>query len=579
MTLSRSARIAGKRPRANREVRRHQKLLRAIVGAAVATLLVAVGCGQAASPAVAARDEQPVDSKNAFAPTSFVSDSRKTLRKLKEEILTLAKQAMETADTTGRSQANVRDLIINQEITAKSAAANYENAKLTREVAEIAIVEYEQGIFIQDELTADGELKLAESNLIRATDVIGLAKDRAAKIKDASDGSVYNLGMEFSYEDQIGESEQRESRARMAVQEARSKLELLRKFTKAKRVTELQIAVAKERATELARQAQWEREKLKLVKLQEKVKKQDSASLPDEGVRSLLKHAISIVEELKSKLDLAAKDREPSEAARKRNHESDGAAPGDCRADAGGAGGGSMGGSETENPTRCTPLPQRPIEVRRLPCRGSDGPSPGAARIKRREGRVIGIAGVPASFSWDGIFFWESAARKPRTQRRTPPKRRRPLAHRRSHTRPHRQSCPLSQSSSRRAGKRSGSCTMPWARWQTGFLPEAPRPNPQRLRCLARKPRSNPQKQPASKRFWLERRQSWPSGNTKTAPTRESDLTASSTSIAPRRNWKVPIKPLGRPKRDTPDLSKPKAHRPPIWPAIGASRERFSPQS
>jgi hypothetical protein len=272
--------------------------------------------GAAFSPLIQAGDEAPVASKNVVEPSGFVVESRKTLRKLKEEILTLAKQAMETADATGRSQANVGNLIINQDIATKSAEANYENAKLTREVAEIAIVEYQEGIFAQDELTADGELKLAESNLSRATDLIGLAKDRAAKIKDASDGSVYDLGIEFSYEDQIGESEQRESKARMAVQEARSKLELLRKFTKAKRVTELQIAVAKERATELARQAQWEREKLKLAKLQEEAKKQDSASLPAEGVRSLLKRALSIVEELKSKLDLAAKDREPSEAAR-----------------------------------------------------------------------------------------------------------------------------------------------------------------------------------------------------------------------------------------------------------------------
>ena len=129
--------------------------------------------GAAFSPLIQAGDEAPVASKNVTVPSGFVVESRKTLRKLKEEILTLAKQAMETADATGRSQANVGDLLINQDITAKSAAANYENAKLTREVAELAIVEYEQGIFAQDELTADGELKLAESNLSRATDVIG----------------------------------------------------------------------------------------------------------------------------------------------------------------------------------------------------------------------------------------------------------------------------------------------------------------------------------------------------------------------------------------------------------------------
>ena len=61
--------------------------------------------------------------------------------------------------------APLRDQLINQRITTKSAEANFQNAKLTREVAEIAVVEYEQGIYIQDLATVEGEIKLAESDL------------------------------------------------------------------------------------------------------------------------------------------------------------------------------------------------------------------------------------------------------------------------------------------------------------------------------------------------------------------------------------------------------------------------------
>ena len=64
----------------------------------------------------------------------------------------------------------------NQEITTKSAKANYANATLTREVAEIAVVEYKEGIFKQDLATVEGEIKLAESDLSRAEDRVDWAQ-------------------------------------------------------------------------------------------------------------------------------------------------------------------------------------------------------------------------------------------------------------------------------------------------------------------------------------------------------------------------------------------------------------------
>ena len=83
----------------------------------------------------------------------------------------------------------------NQKITVKSAEANFENAKLTREVAEIAVVEYEEGIFKQDQATIEGEIKLAESELARARDSIEFAKDQLAKIKQASRGTAEDLSL------------------------------------------------------------------------------------------------------------------------------------------------------------------------------------------------------------------------------------------------------------------------------------------------------------------------------------------------------------------------------------------------
>jgi hypothetical protein len=55
-------------------------------------------------------------------------------------------------------------------IVLKGAEANYLNAKLTREVAELALKEYDAGIYRQDLQTVNGEIALAESNLRRARD-------------------------------------------------------------------------------------------------------------------------------------------------------------------------------------------------------------------------------------------------------------------------------------------------------------------------------------------------------------------------------------------------------------------------
>lgn len=66
--------------------------------------------------------------------------------------------------------AALNDSLTNQQITTKSADANYKNAILTREVAEIAVTEYVEGIYKQELATVEGEIKLAESELSRSED-------------------------------------------------------------------------------------------------------------------------------------------------------------------------------------------------------------------------------------------------------------------------------------------------------------------------------------------------------------------------------------------------------------------------
>ena len=101
----------------------------------------------------------------------------------------------------------------------QSATAEYQNAKLSREVAEIAVLEYKEGIFKQDLDTVKGELALAESDLNHARD------------SSASD-----------------------EKARVRVERAKEKLTLL-EYTKSKTIKELQSEVEKARSDELAKKA------------------------------------------------------------------------------------------------------------------------------------------------------------------------------------------------------------------------------------------------------------------------------------------------------------------------------------
>jgi HlyD family secretion protein len=109
---------------------------------------------------------------------------------------------------------------VRQMIAVQSAAADYENAKLTREVAEIAVLEYTEGIFKHDRDSLKIELTLAESALERARN--SSASDESAKLR---------------------------------VERAKQNLTTLEEDTKSSTVKELQSEVARAKADELAKKA------------------------------------------------------------------------------------------------------------------------------------------------------------------------------------------------------------------------------------------------------------------------------------------------------------------------------------
>jgi len=153
--------------------------------------------------------------------------------------------------------ASLKDQLVNQKITTESAKANYGNATLTREVAEIAVVEYVEGIFIQDQATAEGEIKLAESDLSRAEDRLDWARRMYEK-------GYVSLATKVSEELTLKKS-------RFALEQAQSKKKVLIDFTKGKTIKELKSEVEKARSDELAKKATWELETSKEKKLERQI--------------------------------------------------------------------------------------------------------------------------------------------------------------------------------------------------------------------------------------------------------------------------------------------------------------------
>jgi len=284
---------------------------------AAATVLLAFGplCPRSA-PGRAGTDDPPrpdqtVQPSPSSSQSDFVAEIHRTLKTQRDRLIQIANQVLSVPrDPLYRSEP--RDQLVNQQVTTMSAAANYENAKLTREVAEIAVVEYSEGIFVQDQQTAEGLVKLAQSDLFRQHTGPGGLQDPLARIERASKGSVRDLAIEFGLRDGIVDFQRRERKARLEVEKAESKVRMLGKYTKPIRLRELQAEVETARADELAKRTAYEMEMAKEKRLAAAVAEEDRArrapSHAKERVLSSLADAIAVEQQIRAKLIEAATD-------------------------------------------------------------------------------------------------------------------------------------------------------------------------------------------------------------------------------------------------------------------------------
>ena len=149
--------------------------------------------------------------------------------------------------------ASLSDQLTNQKIATQGAEASFQNAKLTREVAEIAVKEYEEGIYLQDKATLQGEIKLAESDLARAADRVDWAN------------RMYEKGY-VSKAQKVSE-ELNFQKAKFSLEQAQTKLNVLENYTKGKTIKELRSEVEKALSDELAKKQTFQLERDKEAKL------------------------------------------------------------------------------------------------------------------------------------------------------------------------------------------------------------------------------------------------------------------------------------------------------------------------
>jgi hypothetical protein len=129
-------------------------------------------------------------------------------------------------------------------IAARRAMVDLDQARKTAEVAQIAVKEYENGIYPQEEQTAEGNVKLAESALVKAKDSLEYSNKMVAEgFHSKAKNFEYKLAME---------------KAEFALKEAQTKLSVLKIYTKQKQLAELREAVNKANVEVSIKEKLWE---------------------------------------------------------------------------------------------------------------------------------------------------------------------------------------------------------------------------------------------------------------------------------------------------------------------------------
>ena len=168
----------------------------------------------------------------------------------------------------------LRDQLVNQVIAEQRASAAYQNAKLSREVAEIAVAEYVEGIFKQELYTLKSEIAGAEAAIQKADDRLERtqrARQRMSEVAKDTAKTPADIAAELDIVDRLESAEQSVQKERKTLELARAKLDVLEKYTREKTTKALKVEAERKRTEELGKKEAWVLEKNKVEKLNRQI--------------------------------------------------------------------------------------------------------------------------------------------------------------------------------------------------------------------------------------------------------------------------------------------------------------------
>jgi HlyD family secretion protein len=141
----------------------------------------------------------------------------------------------------------LRNQLATQEIVVRGAEADVHAARIAREVAVMAMIEYKEGTFRQELAAIEGEIKLTESQLASAEDSLDWSR------------RMYEKG--YVSKSELVSTELALKHARFALEKAQSGKKVLVDYSNARMIKTLTGAIEAARAGELVKQAAVERER------------------------------------------------------------------------------------------------------------------------------------------------------------------------------------------------------------------------------------------------------------------------------------------------------------------------------
>jgi RNA polymerase sigma factor (sigma-70 family) len=165
----------------------------------------------------------------------------------------------------------LKDNLVNQEIAEKGAEAAYQNAKLAREWAKIAVTEYEDGFKIEQD-SLKGTINSAQNAIRKAQERLERTRRARQQVTDAlaakgGEGTPADIVAKLDVEDRLDAIEQVLERETKALELAKAKQVLLEKYTRDRMINTLTLEVERKRSDELAKEQTWQLEKSKVAKL------------------------------------------------------------------------------------------------------------------------------------------------------------------------------------------------------------------------------------------------------------------------------------------------------------------------